>query len=114
MIVSKQRCVSSSATLHSDSESDVYGASRRKKTNRKHRRNLLHAASDSGPTHAEIRFSTRKAAKVSNYNEDDSDDFEDDDQDMLAPNYYVTVPLEEDVAGIDAILNHRPREDISE
>ena len=33
---------------------------------------------------------------------------------MLTPNYWVTAPLEEDVPAIDAILNHRPREDISE
>ena len=51
---------------------------------------------------------------MSNYNEDDSDDFEEDDPDTLAPSYWVEATVEEDVAAIDAILNHRARQDIRE
>ena len=59
-----------------------------------------------------MRFSTRKAAKVSNYNEDDEDMFEEDDPEMLTPNYWVTA-ADDTALAIDAILNHRLREGIS-
>ena len=59
-----------------------------------------------------MRFSTRKAAKVSNYNEDDEDMFEEDDAEMLTPNYWTTT-ADENIAAIDAILNHRIRQHIS-
>ena len=62
--------------------------------------------------HGEVRFSTRKAAKVSTYNEDDSDDFE-EDQDLLTPGYWGTA-ADDTTPAIDAILNHRVRVDIGE
>ena len=49
---------------------------------------------------------------MSNYNEDDEDMFEEDEADMLTPNYWVTGQ-EENVPAIDNILNHRPREKAS-
>ena len=93
----------------SDSESDIYGTSRRKANNKRHRRQQLPASSDSGPAHGELRFSTRKAAKVSNYNEDDSDEFEEDMQTEV----YWPPAVDADVPAIDAVLNHRLRNDIS-
>ena len=38
--------------------------------------------------------------------------FEEDDAEMLTPNYWTTT-ADENVAAIDAILNHRIRQDIS-
>ena len=96
----------------SESDSDVYQAARRKTTGKKQRRQVLQGGSDSGPTHAEVRFSTRKAAKVSNYNEDDEDMFEEDDPEILTPNYWASA-ADESILAIDAILNHRLREGIS-
>ena len=96
----------------SDSDSDVYGTARRRTGGRKQRRHQTQEASDSGPTHAELRFSTRKSAKVSNYNEDDDDNFEEEDTDMLTPNHWVTI-AEDNTPAIDAILNHRLKEGTS-
>ena len=72
---------------------------------------MLSTSAQAMPTHAELRFSTRRAAKVSTYNEDESDDFEEEALD-LTPNYWANT-YDESVPAIDAILNHRPREDIS-
>ena len=110
-IASKQLSPSSQSQSASGSESDVYGASQRRTVAKKNRRQFAQAASDSGPSHPEVRFSTRKAAKVSNYNEDDEDPFEEDDTEMT-PNYWPAGQAEE-VPAIDAILNHRPREKTS-
>ena len=92
---------------------DAYSGPRRRRGNsKKQQRRLLHSVLDSAPTHGEVRFSTRKAAKVSNYNEDDDDEFN-DELETLTPNYWPTGP-DENVPAIDAVLNHRLREDISE
>jgi chromodomain-helicase-DNA-binding protein 1 len=72
--VSKPPSISVKSASLSESESDVYGSTRRKPTTKKQRRQHLQGGSDSGPTYGEVRFSTRKAAKVSNYNEDEDDD----------------------------------------
>ncbi len=77
---------------------------------KKQQRRSLQPGRDPTPSHGEVRFSTRKAAKVSNYNEDDDDMF-DDEADMLPQNNWVNP--EEDVLAIDAVLNHRLREDTS-
>ena len=74
-------------------------------------RRMLQAATEPPPVHGEVRFSTRKAAKVSNYNEDDEDPFDDEDN-ILTPGYWATAQ-EEDTPAIDAVLNHRLREDRS-
>lgn len=100
-----------SARSISDSESDVdaYGGSRRAFASKKRHRRPLQAARDTTPAHGEVRFSTRKAAKVSNYNEDDDDMF-DDEADMLPQGDWT---LEEDIPAIDVVLNHKLREDTS-
>lgn len=79
---------------------------------RQRRRLLQSAAGLTPPTHAEVRFSTRKAAKVSNYNEDDDDMFSEDETDMMTPNYWA-AGAEENVPAIDAVLNHRLKDDLS-
>ncbi|KAJ9602080.1 ATP-dependent DNA helicase Hrp3 [Cladophialophora chaetospira] len=92
-------------------DSDAYGG-RRAKLSKKQRRRLLQSAESLTPQHAEIRFSTRRAAKVSNYNEDEDDDmFEDDDQ-TLTPNYWVNGQ-EDTGPAIDIVLNHRLKADIT-
>ena len=49
---------------------------------------------------------------MSNYNEDDDDMFDDED-DMMPQTYWAAAP-DENVLGIDAVLNHRLREDTSQ
>ncbi|EHY56160.1 Chromodomain helicase hrp3 [Exophiala dermatitidis] len=96
----------------SDASSDAYGG-RRAKLTKKQRRRLLQSAESLTPAHAEVRFSTRRAARVSNYNEDDDDDmFEEDDPDTMTPNYWVTGQ-EDNSPAIDMILNHRLRADVT-
>ena len=75
-------------------------------------RRILQSATEPAHTHGEVRFSTRKAAKISNYNEDDEDPF-DDEENILTPGYWVTGP-EDDTPAIDVVLKHRLREDRSE
>ncbi|KAL8744050.1 MAG: hypothetical protein Q9190_003667 [Brigantiaea leucoxantha] len=107
--VSKQPSPSTQTQSESDSDVGSYGKSRpRSSTVKKNQRRLLQAAVDPAPTHAEVRFSTRKAAKISNYNEDDDDMF-DDDEDTLQWQYA-------DVSGevlpeVDIVLKHRLRND---
>lgn len=88
-----------------DDESECeYGARPSHKSRKKRRR--VTASNDTPP--AEVRFSTRRAGKVTNYNEDDEDDFEEDD---ITPAYDYQEP-EPDIGGIDLVLDHRPRESV--
>ncbi|KAF4549455.1 Chromodomain helicase hrp3-like protein [Elsinoe fawcettii] len=97
------------AASGSDSD-DVYGGQRGREFAKRHRR-LQQAAGRDSPSLADIRFSTRRAAKVSNYNEEDEDMFEEDDADSTTPNYWVTA--EEDTSpAIDVVLNHRVKEGV--
>lgn len=73
---------------------------------------MLQPVHRSGSAHGEIRFSTRKAAKVSTYNEDDDDMFN-EDEDELTPNYWAAGP-DESLPAIDVVLDHRLRDDTSE
>ena len=108
--VSDRRSRSAQSPSDSDSDIDAYGGSRRALAKKQHRR-LQQATRDTTPSHGEVRFSTRKAAKVSNYNEDDDDMF-DDEADMIPQAQYPDAG--EDVPAIDIVLNHRFREGTSE
>ena len=112
-IASKQPTPSARSSSDSESEEDAYGGSRHRTltVKKSQQRRILQSASEPVNTHGEVRFSTRKAAKVSNYNEDDEDPF-DDEENILTPGYWVTAP-EEDTPAIDVVLNHRLREDRS-
>ncbi|RMZ88561.1 hypothetical protein DV736_g4214, partial [Chaetothyriales sp. CBS 134916] len=99
---------SPSSDLASDSDSDAYGG-RKARLSKKQKLRILQAANGLTPSHAELRFSTRRSAKVSTYNEDDEDDdmFGENDADVLTPNNWVN---EEDTRpAIDIVLNHRLR-----
>ncbi|KAL4782970.1 SNF2 family N-terminal domain-containing protein [Aspergillus varians] len=96
------------STYSDESGSDEYGGGRARASKAKRRR-MLQASANNVPSHAEVRFSTRNAARVSNYNEEDDDDsmFEDGAED-LTPNYWVNA-VEDDRPAIDVVLNHRPK-----
>ncbi|PLB39981.1 chromatin-remodeling ATPase CHD1 [Aspergillus candidus] len=97
------------SSFSEESDSDEYGGSRARTSKAKRRRQLQSATS--APSHAEVRFSTRNASRVSNYNEDDNEDdsmFEDDPDDL--PQSYWVNPVEDDRPAVDIVLNHRLKE----
>ena len=110
-LVSKQNTPSAQSPSESESDIDAYGGSRRAAAKKNHRRSVQ-PTRDITPAHGEVRFSTRKAARVSNYNEEDDDMF-DDEADMVPQEYWTAGP-EENVPAIDAVLNHKLREDTSQ
>ncbi|EAW07808.1 chromatin-remodeling ATPase CHD1 [Aspergillus clavatus NRRL 1] len=94
-----------------ESESDEYGGPSR--TSKAKRRRLLQAALNQEPSHAEVRFSTRNASRVSNYNEDDDDSmFEDEADEDVTENYWVNN-VEDTRPAVDVVLNHRPKADVN-
>lgn len=98
-----------SLSPNSDSESDVYVGARRNALTKKQKRHQHQVAAGlAPPSQSEIRFSTRRANKVTNYNLDDDDDEEEEDM-AITPNYYAAA--EEEVAGIDVVLNHELQDD---
>lgn len=91
-------------TSDDDESEDEYGARPSHKPRKKRRR--VTVTNDTPP--AEVRFSTRRAGKVTNYNEDDEDDFE---EEGITPAYDYQDP-EPDIGGIDLVLDHRPRDGV--
>lgn len=89
---------------HSDSD-DVYVSNKKHLTKKLKRRQQDVAHGLAPPSVAELRFSTRRTAKITNYNENDDEQFEEDESEMVTPNYtegaYPTGPK------IDVVLNHR-------
>ncbi len=90
----------------SGSEDDTYGGERGRTFAKKHRQRLKAIASRGDtPNLSEVRFSTRRAAKVANYNEDDDLGLSEEDTENMTPNHW---PAEEDhTPAIDSVLNHR-------
>lgn len=99
---------SATASSFSESDSDEYGGKQSKA-----RRRRMKEAAGMEPSLSEVRFSTRNAAKVSNYNEDDGDEsiFEDDPEDMTA-NYWAQNYVEDTRPAVDVVLNHRLKEGV--
>ena len=94
----------------SEGDSDDYGG--KNKPSKKARRRALQNGNLT-PAHAEVRFSTRRAGKVSTYNEDeDEEEFLENDADILTPNYWP-AGQEDTSPAIDIVLNHRLKEGIS-
>jgi len=108
-VASRQTSPALSSSPGSESDSDVYvGARRNALTKKQRRRQLQVAAGLAPPSNAEVRFSTRRAAKVATYNEDDENPFSEDESEMT-PNYWAAAPGDTGPA-IDQILNHRLKE----
>lgn len=99
------RAVASDGT---ESDQDTYGGQRGRTFAKKQRQKLQGVASGSGtPQLGEVRFSSRRAAKVTTYNEDENfDNFEEEDTENVTPNDWTYVE-EENTPAIDLILNHR-------
>lgn len=111
------RPTSKQPTPNIDSASDAsddedYGGRHKKLTKAQKHRFLNPASAAMSPAHAEVRFSTRRGNKPSNYNEDDADPFEEDASEMLTPNNWPAA--EEDTRpAIDIVLNHRLKSDVT-
>ncbi|GAB7350951.1 hypothetical protein MBLNU459_g1457t1 [Dothideomycetes sp. NU459] len=93
------------ASSGTDSDSDTYGGARGRDFAKKHRRRLQATSGAGTPALADVRFSTRRAAKIANYNEEDGDSFSEDASENLTPNYWGAA--EDETPAIDVILNHR-------
>ncbi|PGH02568.1 chromodomain-helicase-DNA-binding protein 1 [Blastomyces parvus] len=107
---SKQPSRSQSIDSMSDSDSDEYQGSR-SRTSKAKRRRMAQSADNLIPAHAEIRFSTRRANRVSNYNEDDDDDEFEDESEMMTPGDWVAA-VDDTTPAIDVVLNHRFKESV--
>lgn len=108
IIVSNQP-TPASLTSDSDSDSDVYVGARRNALTKKQRRHQHQVANGlAPPSHAEVRFSTRRAAKITNYNEEEEEDEEADLE--MTPNYWL-AEAEDDTPAIDVVLDHRIKAD---
>ena len=64
------------------------------------------------PSQAEVRFSSRRTKQVTNYNEDEEDQFEEDIDDDELPDYYSTV-VEDTGPVIDKVVDYRLKESLS-
>lgn len=92
-------------------EGGTYGGQRGRTFAKKHRQKMQAIASGSGtPQLGEVRFSTRRAAKVTNYDDDQDLGISDEEEsDTATPSYYY---VEDNTPAIDQILNHRLKEGI--
>lgn len=98
------------SSAQTESEDDTYGGQRGRTFAKKQRQKLQAMTSGSGtPQLSEVRFSTRRAAKVTNYNEDDNFDLSEEDTENMTPNYW-TYAEEDTSPAIDVVLNHRLKE----
>ena len=96
-----------------DSEDDVYGGQRGRTFAKKHRQKLQAVASGGDtPNLSAVRFSTRRAAAKTNYNEDEDLGLSDEDTENLTPNYWTYV--DDNTPAIDQVLNHRLKEGAGE
>jgi len=91
-------------------EDEAYGGAKGRAFAKKHRK-LQAAASGSGtPNMADLRFSTRRGGKVTNYNDDDNFGLSEDDLiEEVTPSYYTYEPTG---PAIDLVLNHRLKEGV--
>ncbi|KAJ5489309.1 Chromodomain helicase hrp3 [Penicillium diatomitis] len=100
----------SSPNSSSETESDEYGGKGARAS--KARRRRLKQAASTEPSYAEVRFSTRNASKVSNYNEDEDDEIFEEDPDSLVDNYWTQSYVEDTRPAVDVVLNHRLKEGV--
>ncbi|KAK5168324.1 ATP-dependent DNA helicase Hrp3 [Saxophila tyrrhenica] len=110
---STRRAAASEPSLSDlDSEADdVYGGQRGRTFAKKHRQRLKAAGSGGDtPNLSEVRFSTRRAAKITTYNEDDDLGLSDEDTENTTPNYWTYV--DDTTPAIDQVLNHRLKEGV--
>lgn len=98
------RSVTQSSPTDSDSDSDEYGASHARTSRRRQPKpSISHQP-------LEVRFSSRNATRVANYNEDSDDIFEDEVQDWTVND--SATPAQNSGPAIDCVLDHRLKDDV--
>lgn len=85
-------------------EDDVYGGAKGRSFARKHRKQKQAASGTGTPQLGEVRFSTRQAAKVTNYNEEEDYGLSEEDTENVTPSNWVVEPTG---PSVDIVLNHR-------
>lgn len=108
---SKQQTPAIGSASGASGDDEEYGG-RHKKLSKKQRRRFLDSGDGLSPAHAEVRFSTRRANKISTYNEDDEDPFAEDEPESLTPSYWANAP-EDSSPAIDIVLDHRLKADVT-
>jgi chromodomain-helicase-DNA-binding protein 1 len=73
---------------------------------------MLVASGQAPPSRAEVRFSSRRNKQVTNYNEEEEDDFEEEVDDENIPNYGWSTTVEDTGPAIDMVLDHRTKDGI--
>lgn len=101
---------SPSSSISESNSDEGYKKGKSRAARKRRSRPVLSATDSAGPTYGEVRFSTRRGAKVTTYNEEDSDDFEEDDPNTVAPSYWQ-AEAEEEALAVHAVLKHRLKED---
>ncbi|KAM0723058.1 hypothetical protein Q7P37_001257 [Cladosporium fusiforme] len=92
-------------------EDDVYGGAKGRSFARKHRKQKQAASGTGTPQLGEVRFSTRQAAKVTNYNEEDDYGLSEEDTENVTPSTWVVEPTG---PSVDTVLNHRLAEGVDD
>ncbi|KAK3672268.1 ATP-dependent DNA helicase Hrp3 [Recurvomyces mirabilis] len=106
--LSKESSLQPASAAPTESEDDTYGGQKGKTFAKKHRQKLQAATSGGNtPNMSEVRFSTRRAAKVTTYTEQDDYGLSEEDTEMTPAYYYEEVDTR---PAIDVVLNHRLKE----
>ncbi|KAH8663069.1 P-loop containing nucleoside triphosphate hydrolase protein [Tricladium varicosporioides] len=95
----------------SDSDSDTYGGARARTMTKKQRRRQLETG-NLAPIYQEKRWNSRRAAQVTAGAYQESDAEEDEESEMMTPNYWA-ADTEDTTPYIDVVLKHRLKEEAS-
>lgn len=103
LLASKRATPARPTTYSADSDSDAYETARQRGASKRKRQSATKSTANLGNAQGEIRFSTRSAKKVHNYNEDDDGS---EMEDIMTPEYPVSTPAD-DSPTIEAVLKYR-------
>ena len=107
----REDAVSEPSASEAESEDDIYGGQRGRTFAKKHRQKLKAIASGGDtPNLSAVRFSSRRAAKTANYNEDDDLGISEEDTENMTPNYWAYA--EDSGPAIDQVLNHKLKDGV--
>lgn len=107
VLASKRPTPARRTTISADSDSDAYGNARQRGASKKKKQPANNSTANLGNAQGEVRFSTRSAKKVHNYNEDEDDSAM---EDIMTPEYAVSAAVDEGPV-IEAVLKYKLKED---
>jgi chromodomain-helicase-DNA-binding protein 1 len=97
--------------MNSESDSDEFLTNRRHAPTKEQRRRQLQVAVGEAVPSRDVRFSTRQAGKVTNYNEEEDEDMFEEEVSEMTPNTWTVA---DEGPAIDIVLRHRIREQTEE